>query len=116
MTDPGVDGRIISRKTLTGIARERMNWIHLVQGNFFISSMIMMLHGRATASTPVLGPTEPLFQRVSAVASLKIKRPESDADRSLPSSAEVKNAGAVPPLPHIPSLTKHRHNFTFTWR
>jgi hypothetical protein len=35
-----------------------------------------------------------------------------------PTSAEVKNSGAVSPLPHMPSLRraeliKHRENFTF---
>jgi hypothetical protein len=77
--------------------------------------MIMMIPGRDTASTPALGPTEPFIQRVSAVASLGVKRTGSEADRSPPSSAEVKNGGAVPPLPHMPSLTKHKDNFTFTW-
>jgi hypothetical protein len=30
-----------------------------------------------------------------------LKRPERVADHSLPSSAEVKNGGATPPLPHL---------------
>jgi hypothetical protein len=29
-----------------------------------------------------------------------VKRPGSEADHSPPSSAEVKNGGAMPPLPH----------------
>jgi hypothetical protein len=32
-----------------------------------------------------------------------IKRPRHEADRSPPTSAEVKNCGAIPPLPHISS-------------
>jgi hypothetical protein len=43
-----------------------------------------------------------------------------EADYSPPSSAEVKNGGAIPPLPHasslstwINSLIKYRDNFTF---
>jgi hypothetical protein len=32
-----------------------------------------------------------------------IKRPEREADHPLPSSAEVKNGGAIPPLPHTSS-------------
>jgi hypothetical protein len=30
-----------------------------------------------------------------------VKRPEREADHSPPSSAEVKNGGAIPPLPHM---------------
>jgi hypothetical protein len=46
-----------------------------------------------------------------------VKRPGREADRSPPSSAEVKNGGSMPPLPHTPSwrgvlLIKHRDNFT----
>jgi hypothetical protein len=32
-----------------------------------------------------------------------IKRPGREADHSPPSSAEVKNGGALPPLPHMSS-------------
>jgi hypothetical protein len=31
-----------------------------------------------------------------------VKRPGREADYTPPSSAEVKNGGAVPPLPHVP--------------
>jgi hypothetical protein len=41
----------------------------------------------ASATRPVLGPTEPLIQLVPG-----IKRKGREADYSLPSSAEVKNA------------------------
>jgi hypothetical protein len=34
---------------------------------------------------------------------LAVKRPRREADHSPPSSAEVKNGGAIPPLPHLPS-------------
>jgi hypothetical protein len=45
--------------------------------------------------------------------SLGVKWPGHEADNSLPSSAEVKNDGATPSLPHMPSqhsasLFKHR--------
>jgi hypothetical protein len=30
-----------------------------------------------------------------------LKRPVREADHSLPSSAEVKNGGAIPPFPHV---------------
>jgi hypothetical protein len=44
-----------------------------------------------------------------------VKRPECEADYSSPSSAEVKNSGAVPPLLHMSSwhsalLIKYRNN------
>jgi hypothetical protein len=47
-----------------------------------------------------------------------VKRPGRVPDQSPPSSAEVKNDGAKPPLPHVFSwhsayLIKHRGNFTF---
>jgi hypothetical protein len=32
-----------------------------------------------------------------------LKRQEREAEHSLPSSAEVKNVGAIPPLPYVPS-------------
>jgi hypothetical protein len=32
-----------------------------------------------------------------------VKRPGREADHSPPSSAEVKNGGAIPPLSHMPS-------------
>jgi hypothetical protein len=35
--------------------------------------------------------------------SLGVRRPGREADRSLLSSAEVKNGGAIPPLPHTSS-------------
>jgi hypothetical protein len=47
-----------------------------------------------------------------------VKRQGREAVHSPPSSAEVKNGGAVPPLPRMPSwysakLNKHGDNFTF---
>jgi hypothetical protein len=52
----------------------------------------------STASTPALGPTQPPIQWVPGVLSPGIKRQEREADHSPPSSAEVKNGGAIPPL------------------
>jgi hypothetical protein len=45
-----------------------------------------------------------------------VMRHEREADRSPPSSAEVKKGGAISPHPHMPSwhsayLIKHRDNF-----
>jgi hypothetical protein len=47
-----------------------------------------------------------------------VKQPGPEADHSPPSSTEVKNCGAVSPLPHMSSwygakLIKRRDNFTF---
>jgi hypothetical protein len=47
---------------------------------------------------PGLGPTQPPIQRVPSV-----KCPEPEADRSTPSSAEIKNGWAIPPFPHTSS-------------
>jgi hypothetical protein len=46
----------------------------------------------ATASRPILGPTQPPIQRGPGALSPRVKRPRREADNSLPSSAEVKNA------------------------
>jgi hypothetical protein len=45
---------------------------------------------------PAVGPTA--IQWVPGV-----NRPGCEADHSPPSSVEVKNGGAIPPLPHMPS-------------
>jgi hypothetical protein len=62
---------------------------------------------------PALGPTQPRIQCLPG-----IKRPGREADHSPPSSAGVKNGGAIPPLPHASSwhsaqLIKRRDNLTF---
>jgi hypothetical protein len=40
------------------------------------------------------------IQWVPGALFLEVKRPEREADYSSPSSAEIKNGGAMPPLPH----------------
>jgi hypothetical protein len=45
-----------------------------------------------TVSRPALGPIQPPIQCVPPALSLGVKRPRREADRSPPSSAEVKNA------------------------
>jgi hypothetical protein len=42
-------------------------------------------------SRPTLGPTQPPIQWALKVLSLRVKRPVREADRSHPSSTEVKN-------------------------
>jgi hypothetical protein len=55
------------------------------------------------ASIPAQGPTQPSIQWVRGIISPGVKRPGREADYSPPSSAEVKNCGAIPPLPHVSS-------------
>jgi hypothetical protein len=45
-------------------------------------------------------PTQPPIEWIPGVISAGVKRPGHEADRSPPSSAEVRNGGAIPPLPH----------------
>jgi hypothetical protein len=52
----------------------------------------------STASRPVLGPIHPLIQWVTEALSPGVKRSEREAHHLSPSSAMVKNCGAVPPL------------------
>jgi hypothetical protein len=56
---------------------------------------------RIFQSRAALGPTEPPVQWVPGSLSPRIKRLGREDDRSPPSSAEVKNGGAIPPLPHM---------------
>jgi hypothetical protein len=51
-----------------------------------------------TLSRPVLRPTQPPIQLAPG-----LKRPGREADRSAPSSAQVKNGGVTPSLPHVSS-------------
>jgi hypothetical protein len=67
----------------------------------------------STPSRPALGPTQPPIQLVSGV-----KRSGLEANHLPRSSVEIKNGGAMPPLPHTSSwrsaeLFKQRDNFTF---
>jgi len=57
-----------------------------------------------TASRPALGPIQYPVQLELGALSLRVKRPEPEADHSSPSSAEVKNVSytSTPPVPlHI---------------
>jgi hypothetical protein len=55
------------------------------------------------AARPALGLTQPPMQWVRGALSPGVKRPGREADHSPPSSAEVKNGGAIPPLPNMSS-------------
>jgi hypothetical protein len=52
----------------------------------------------STASRPTLGLNQP-----PRALSPGIKRAGYEADHSSPSTVEVKNDGAIPPLPHMSS-------------
>jgi hypothetical protein len=54
----------------------------------------------STMSRPALRPTQPPFQWAPGPFSLGVKLQGCEPDHSHPSSAQVKNSGAVPPLPH----------------
>jgi hypothetical protein len=51
--------------------------------------------------TSSLVPTQPPIWWVPGALSTGVKRLGHEADHSSPSSADVKNGGAVPPLPHM---------------
>jgi hypothetical protein len=73
----------------------------------------------STASRPDLGSTQPPIQWVPKALFLKVKRPGCEVDHSPPSSTEVKNAGALPPLflrLHDKCLIKYKDSFTFYWK
>jgi hypothetical protein len=50
----------------------------------------------------------------SYFARIRVKRPGPEADHSTPSSADVKNVAATPPL-HSAQLFKYKANFAFTF-
>jgi hypothetical protein len=53
----------------------------------------------STASRPALGTTHHPIKRVLGALTPWLKRQGHEADRSPPSTAEVKNGGAIPPFP-----------------
>jgi hypothetical protein len=59
-------------------------------------------------SRPDLGPNQPPLHWVAGAVTSGVNQQGREADHSLPSSAEVKNDGAIPPLPHKTSC-----HFTF---
>jgi hypothetical protein len=67
------------------------------RSNIFLFSISSKLTLR-----PALQP----IQWVLRVISPMEKRPGREADQSPPSSVEVKNGGAIPPLPHMSEGTR----------
>jgi hypothetical protein len=74
--------------------RQAMGW---TAGVRFLAGEEIFLY--STESRPALGPTQPSIQWIPKAASSEVKRPVRESDHSPPSSAEVKNGGAIPPLP-----------------
>jgi hypothetical protein len=62
---------------------------------------ILLIH---TAPIPALGPSQPPIQWIPEAISPRVKRPGREAHHSPRPSAEVKNSGAIHPLPHVSSL------------
>jgi hypothetical protein len=57
----------------------------------------------STVSRLALGPAQPPIQWVQRALSLGIQWPGREDDHSPPSSAEVKNSGAIPPFSDMSS-------------
>jgi hypothetical protein len=57
----------------------------------------------STASKRALRPTHAPIQWAQGNLSPEVKRAGREAGHSPPTSAEVKNGGAIPPLPHMSS-------------
>jgi hypothetical protein len=74
-----------------------------LEGRSFDSRQGQVILLCSTAYRPVLGPTQPPVQWVLGAVSPGVKRPLREADHSPRSSAEVKNGGVIPPLPHTSS-------------
>jgi hypothetical protein len=65
-----------------------------------------------------LGSTQSPIQWVPGAVTLGVKRQEREVDHSLPSCVQVKNGGAIPPLPIrlydvVLNELSTRDNFTF---
>jgi hypothetical protein len=56
----------------------------------------------SATSRPALEPTQPPIQWILEAVPLEVKRQGREADHSPPSSADFKNGGSIPPLPHMP--------------
>jgi hypothetical protein len=84
----------------------------------FESRQRLRIYHLTTASRQALGPSQPPIQWVPGAVSLRVKRPEHEADYSPPSSVEVKNEWSYTSTPQYASMAwcsfkKHRDNFTF---
>jgi hypothetical protein len=57
----------------------------------------------SSVSRPALGSIQPPIQWIRTAVSLGVKGPRLEADHSPPTSTEVKNGGAIPPLSYTSS-------------
>jgi hypothetical protein len=71
----------------------------LPSNGYTCHNIIEVFFCRGTASRPALGFTQPAIEWIQQPLSPGLKRLERETDHSCPSSAVVKNVGAVPPLP-----------------
>jgi hypothetical protein len=55
------------------------------------------------ASSSALEPTQPPIQSILGTFSPGVKRPKRESDHYPPCGPEIKNGGAVPPLPNMSS-------------
>jgi hypothetical protein len=108
---------LICLVALTNVHNQKQFWFYQVPSMSLRDSSVGIvtgygldargsIPGRSTiflfsiTSRPTLGPTQPPIQWVPVAHSLGIKQPGSEADHSPSSSVEVKNIGAIPPIPN----------------
>jgi hypothetical protein len=92
-------GRTAPNPSSSSTARHYIFRLTLYHAIISEVSVLSSRHGQDVVCLPALWPTQPPFQQVREAHSPGIKHP----DRLTPSSAEVKNGGAIPPLPHTSS-------------
>jgi hypothetical protein len=71
--------------------------------DIFVKCMYISIFFSSPLSRLALGPMQSPIQWVLGALSFGVKQQGSEAERSPPSSAQVKNCGAIPPIPHIVS-------------
>jgi hypothetical protein len=86
----------------------------MAQKDLFYQSQYIHTFHFSTSSRSALGPTQPPMQWVPGAPYPGVKWPARKAHHSPPTSVEVKNDAAIPPLSHVFMswcLIKHRGNF-----
>jgi len=84
-----------------GLVTQCRNWaVSWMTGVQFLAGSMMGFFLLATMSIPALGPIQSPIQWVPGVPSPGVKRLGCEADHSSPSTAEVKNGGAIPASLH----------------
>jgi hypothetical protein len=78
-----------------------MTFLPEIKSHGIIQTATLGIFLLTPASRPALGPSQPPIQWVPGIFSLVIKRPGGEADRSPPSSAEVKNPLSYTPTPPL---------------